>query len=89
MIITPYVKGTVYHPAIPAKSMLNCLDAFLFAETRFGLLRACFDPMACVIHADNQYRDSFAYDVMEAVRPNVDVWVVEFVQGHKFTIKDF
>ena len=45
--------------------------------------------MAGVVHADNQYRDSFGYDVMEAVRPDVDAWLFEFVQNHKFTIKDF
>ena len=89
MIITLYVKGTVYHPAIPAKAVLNYLYALLFAETRFGLLSADFDPMAGVAHADNQYRDSFVYDVMEPVRPDVDAWLLEFFQNHKFTAKDF
>jgi CRISPR-associated protein Cas1 len=89
MIIMLYVKGTVYHPAIPAKAMLNYLYTLLFAETRLGLLRAGFDPMAGVVHADNQYRDSFAYDVMETVRPDVDAWLLEFFQNHKFTAKDF
>ena len=89
MIITLYVKGTVYHPAIPAKAMLNYLYALLFAVTRPGLLRAGFDPMAGVVHADNQYRDSFVYDVMEAVRPDVDDWLLEFVQNHIFSVKDF
>jgi len=82
MIITLYVKGTVYHPAIPAKAVLNYLYALLFAETRLGLLRAGFDPMAGVVHADNQYRDSFVYDVMDAVRPDVDAWLFGFVQNH-------
>jgi len=45
--------------------------------------------MAGIIHADNQYRDSFAYDVMEAVRPDVDSWLLEFVQNHNFSLKDF
>ena len=89
MIITLYVKGTVYHPAIPAKALLNYLYALLFAETRLGLLRAGFDPMAGVVHADNQYRDSFVYDVMEAVKPDVDAWLFGFVQNHLFSMKDF
>ena len=89
MIITLYVKGTVYHPAIPAKGMLNYLDALLFAETRLGLLKAGFDPMAGVVHADHPYRDSFVYDVMEAVRPDVDMWLLDFVQNHDFSVKDF
>ena len=89
MIITLYVKGSVYHPAIPAKAMLNYLYTLLFAETRFGLLRAGFDPMAGVVHADNQYRDSFVYDVMEPVRPYVDEWFVEYIKNHVFSKRDF
>lgn len=45
--------------------------------------------MAGIVHADNQYRDSFAYDVMEAVRPEVDNWLLEHIQHHEFTKKDF
>jgi len=40
-------------------------------------------------HADNQYRDSSVYDVMETVRPDVDMWLLEFVQNHNFSMKDF
>jgi CRISPR/Cas system-associated endonuclease Cas1 len=53
------------------------------------LLRAGFDPMAGVCHTDNQYRDSFVYDVMKPVRPDVDAWLIEFIQNHKYSIKDF
>ena len=45
--------------------------------------------MAGDFHTDNQYRDSFDYDVMEAVRPDVDAWLLEFVQNCKFKIIDF
>jgi len=45
--------------------------------------------MAGVIHADYPYRDSFAYDVMEAVRSDVDAWLLEFMQNHIFSVKDF
>jgi len=26
---------------------------------------------------------------MDAVRPDVDAWLLEFVQNHKFSVKDF
>jgi len=45
--------------------------------------------MAGIFHTDNQYRDSFVYDVMEAVRPDVDAWLLDFVQNHNFSVKDF
>jgi CRISPR/Cas system-associated endonuclease Cas1 len=70
-------------------AILYYLYALLYDGTRLGLLRAGFDPMAGVCHTDNQYRDSFVYDFMEAVRPDVDGWLLEFVQNHKFTVKDF
>lgn len=89
MIISLYVKGTVYHPVIPTKAVLNYLYTLLFAETRFGLLRGGFDMLAGVIHADNQYRDLFVYDVMEGVRPDVDAWLLEFMQNHYFSVKEF
>lgn len=73
----------------PANAMLNYLNALLFAETRLGLLRAGFDLMAGIAHADNQYRDSFVYDVMEPVRQDVDAWLLGFVQNHQFSPKDF
>jgi CRISPR-associated protein Cas1 len=73
----------------PANALLNYLYALLYAETRFGLLKAGLDPMAGVIHADNQYHDSFVFDVMEPLRPDVDEWLLEFVQNHKFSVKDF
>jgi len=69
--------------------MLNYLYALLVAETRFGLLKRGFDPIAGIVHTDNQYRDSFAYDVMEAVRPEVDAWLLEHIQRHEFTKQDF
>jgi CRISPR/Cas system-associated endonuclease Cas1 len=54
-----------------------------------GLLRAGFDPMAGIAHADNHYRDSFVYDVMEAVRPYIDEWLLEFINNHVFSKRDF
>jgi CRISPR/Cas system-associated endonuclease Cas1 len=53
------------------------------------LLRAGIDPMAGVVQADNQHRDSFAYDVMEPVRSDIDAWLLDFVQNHRFSVKDF
>jgi CRISPR/Cas system-associated endonuclease Cas1 len=47
------------------------------------------DPTAGVFHTDKPFRDSFVCDVMEVVRPDVDAWLLEFVQNHKFSAKDF
>jgi CRISPR/Cas system-associated endonuclease Cas1 len=52
------------------------------------LLEAGLDPMAGVAHSDNQYRDSFVYDVMEPIWPDVDKWLLEFLQNHIFSPQD-
>jgi CRISPR-associated protein Cas1 len=53
------------------------------------LFRAGFDPTAGVFHVDDLHRDSLAYDIMEAVRPDVDLWLLDFMRGHKFSAKDY
>jgi len=73
----------------PANAMLNYLYALLHAETRIALMGAGLDPYAGIVHSDNVYRASFAYDVMEAVRPAVDRWLLDFVQSHIFNRRDF
>jgi CRISPR/Cas system-associated endonuclease Cas1 len=40
-------------------------------------------------HADDQYRDAFVYDVMEAVRLDVDAWLLELIQNRIFSVEDF
>jgi CRISPR/Cas system-associated endonuclease Cas1 len=45
--------------------------------------------MAAILHADNPYRDSFACDIMEAVRPDVDAWLLEYGENHRITSIDF
>ena len=47
------------------------------------------DPLSGVVHADNQHRDSYAYDVMQPVRPYVDEWLLDFINNHSFSKKDF
>ncbi len=74
--------GLSPHASYLANAMLNYLYALLFARMQLGLIRAGFDPMAGVAHADNQYRDSFVYDVMEPIRGDVAMWLLEFVQNH-------
>jgi CRISPR-associated protein Cas1 len=73
----------------PANAMLNYLYALLYAETQVALLGAGLDPAAGLFHADNLYRASFAYDVMEAVRPEVDLWLLDFLSTRTFAKKCF
>jgi CRISPR-associated protein Cas1 len=69
--------------------MLNYLYSLLYTQSRNAILKADLDPTAGIMHADNIYRDSFAYDVMELVRPDVDFWLLNFINKNKFPKKYF
>lgn len=73
----------------PANAMLNYLYAIAEAETRIALLAVGLDPGLGVVHADQKNRDSFACDVMEAIRPNIDAYVLELTQSRPFGTGDF
>lgn len=73
----------------PANAMLNYLYAIAEAETRIALLAVGLDPGLGIVHADQKNRDSFACDVMEAIRPNIDAYVLELMQARPFGTGDF
>ncbi len=73
----------------PANALLNYLYAILEAECRIACLAVGLDPGLGVLHADQSARDSLALDVMEAVRPEVDAYVLDLLEGHVFRAKDF
>jgi CRISPR-associated endonuclease Cas1 len=73
----------------PANALLNYLYALLEAETRNACLIAGLDPGLGIVHVDYRARDSFALDLMEAARPDVDAYVLELLQRRTFSRKDF
>ena len=73
----------------PANAMLNYLYAVLEAETRLAAAKLGLDPGMGVLHADTQYRDSLACDLMEPVRPNVDAFVLDWLKREPLLCSDF
>ncbi len=73
----------------PINALLNYLYALLEAETRVACLTVGLDPSLGIVHADFRSRDSFALDVMEAVRPQVDAYVLALLQRKLFRGSDF
>ena len=73
----------------PVNSLLNYTYALLESEARLALLAAGLDPTLGVLHADQRNRDSFALDVMEPVRPNVDAFLLDLLEDRVFTSRDF
>jgi hypothetical protein len=73
----------------PANALLNYLYAILAAETRVALMALGLDPALAIVHADYRARDSFALDVMEAIRPDVDRYVLDLLERRVFRAHDF
>ena len=73
----------------PANAMLNYLYAILEAEARIALLAVGCDPGVGIQHADQRARDSMACDVMEAIRPEVDAWLLDYWEGRTLRRQDF
>ena len=70
------------------RGLITSIDYFI-TQPRIAILKADLDPTAGILHSDNIYRDSFAYDVMEAIRPEVDFWFLNFIKRNKFPKKYF
>ncbi len=75
--------------ANPANAILNYLYALLEAETRVACLACGLDPGLGVFHVDQNGRDSLALDLMEAVRPQVDAYLLDLLGVRTFSSKDF
>lgn len=75
--------------ASPANAVLNYLYALLEAEARLAAIAVGCDPAIGIIHSDVSSRDSFACDLMEPVRPNVDLHLLKLLDSQTFTRRDF
>lgn len=73
----------------PANAILNYLYAILEAETRNACIAVGLDPGIGILHADQPNRDSLALDLMEAVRPDIDTYLLDLLNQHGFRVRDF
>jgi CRISPR-associated endonuclease Cas1 len=63
----------------PPNAMLNYFYAVLEAESRLALAALGLDPGIGVMHVDAPSRDSLACDLMEAIRPQVDAYLLDWI----------
>lgn len=63
----------------PVNAILNYLYALLEAECRLACAALGLDPEMGMLHADTPNRDSLACDLMEAIRPDVDTYVLNWI----------
>jgi len=63
----------------PANAMLNYLYAMLESEARLAASAVGLDPGIGFLHVDTDARDSWACDLMEPVRPQVDAFLLDWI----------
>lgn len=73
----------------PINAMLNYVYAILEAEASIACWAVGLDPALGVLHADLANRDSLACDVMEAIRPDVDSFVLDLLATRNFSAAAF
>lgn len=73
----------------PINAILNYLYGLLEIEAILACEVVGLDPGLGIVHADQRGRDSFALDLMEPVRPEVDAYVLELVSTRSFRKADF
>jgi hypothetical protein len=81
--------GTSRSATDPANALLNYGYRLLEAEGRLACLAVGLDPGLGILHADMKGRDSMVLDVMEAVRPVVDGYVLDLFRARPLTKADF
>ncbi len=70
--------------ANPANAVLNYLYTLLESEARLAAVALGLDPGIGFLHADTDCRDSLASDLMEAVRPHVDTYLLDWTRRQPF-----
>jgi CRISPR-associated endonuclease Cas1 len=73
------LTGSPRLAANPVNAILNYLYALLESEARLAAAALGLDPGLGVLHADTPNRDSLACDLMEAVRPKVDAYLLDWI----------
>ena len=63
----------------PANAMLNYLYTLLESQATLAAAAVGLDPALGMLHADTQYRENLACDLMEPVRPQVDAYLLDWI----------
>lgn len=83
------ITGRNRNAANVGQASLNYLYRLAEAETTLALAAVNLDPALGIWHTDLNNRASFSLDVLEAVRPDVDRYLLTLLQGRTFSWSDF
>ena len=81
--------GSSRNASDPTNAMLNYLYRLLEAEGHLATLAVGLDPGLGVLHADTRGRASFVLDLIEAVRPTAERYVLRLIRSQPLQWRDF
>jgi hypothetical protein len=83
------LTGRPRRASTPGNALLNYLYGVLSGEMTVALLAVGLDPGIGIFHSDIDGRPSLALDAIEAARPYVDHWLLEYLASSVFANRDF
>lgn len=83
------LTGSPRLAANPPNAILNYLYAILESEAGLAAAALGLDPGLGVLHVDTPARASLACDLMEAIRPQIDGYVVDWITRQPLRRGDF
>jgi hypothetical protein len=73
----------------PANALANLLYALAEQESTLALRAVGLDPGIGIVHRDQPARPSLALDLLEAIRPDVDRYLLQLLRARAFAASDF
>lgn len=83
------ISGSPRLATNPPNAILNYCYSLLESEARLAAIACGLDSAMGMLHVDTPARDSLACDIMEAVRPAVDLWLLDWITREPFRRSDF
>ena len=81
--------GSARNSSDPINTLLNYTYRLLEAEGQLATLAVGLDPGLGILHADMKGRPSFVLDLIEAVRPVADAYVLDLLKVAPLQWRDF
>jgi CRISPR-associated protein Cas1 len=86
---TSPLSGGPRNAATPAQAIWNYLYSVAASEVTIALHAAGFDPLIGILHSDKDDRASLTYDLLEAIRPVIDLYFLRWIDDYTFARRDF
>lgn len=83
------ISGSNRNAIHPVNAMLNYLYGMLESQVRIDVVARGLDPTQGFLHANRLGRVALVYDLMEPLRPKVDLLLLKFLINRKFSPADF